>query len=193
MKKVKILALVIVMTLSLHTSVSYADTDDVFPFTWGVDTTDFSVQAFTTTFTDKIQTHSYDWNGIDNNIFVSSTTWNIYMDDEGCDIKFYETDLPGTTIGRTKFYNKSLGIYWEVSYSYTGSIEQSRIYLDNASGGLGDLSDEWQVKTIVHEIGHALALAHPDCGSDALMQQGQSSPAKSTIQTHDEDNLKNKW
>lgn len=100
-------------------------------------------------------------------------------------------------MANTGIYTRGfLGIGWSLKnfWSFTGNVEKAVITLDTrSSGGLLSQSDQNQIKTIVHELGHALALDHPDCGSTAIMQQGYSSPAALTIQSHDSDNLKSKW
>lgn len=193
MKKTTLLLLFFILLSISFVSNIYADNNDYFPFTWGIATNNLTIQDFTTTFDDKVTAVWNSWNSIDSNVWISSYTWNADMKDEKCNIKIYEDNLTGTTIGITKFYNDVWYGWSEVQWNYTETIEMSKIYLDNASDGLGTLTDTWIKKTIIHEIGHALAMSHPDCGSDALMQQGQSSPAKSTIQQHDKDNLKAKW
>ncbi len=76
---------------------------------------------------------------------------------------------------------------------FTGKVAKAKIYLDNDQYGLRDWGPAEQEKVIIHELGHALALTHPECGAYAVMQQGVGNYGALTIQYHDESCLKMKW
>jgi hypothetical protein len=54
-------------------------------------------------------------------------------------------------------------------------------------------------KTIIHEFGHVLKLAHPTCSSNSVMHQGPprigggAANISPTVDTHDRNNLRAKW
>lgn len=177
----------------------FADNDDFVGWTWKSSTTSLRIQIFSSasSFQSKISDNFFAWNGIDSNVKIASCTYRSDDDDLKYEIQFKGSQLTGTTMATTGIYTRGfLGIGWSLKnfWTFTGEVEKAIITLDTrSSDGLLSQSNSRQVKTIIHELGHTLALDHPDCGSTAIMQQGYTLPAALNIQTHDRDNLRAKW
>lgn len=102
--------------------------------------------------------------------------------------------LTGTTLASTGVYSKNiLGVYTHQDFwTFTGKVSKAVITIDT-SGNFGKQTDTWEKKTIIHVLGHALGLDHPSCTNRAIMHQTKSSYVSSTMQSHDQDCLIEKW
>ena len=154
------------------------------------------------------------WNGISSNITIydlddsvpsSITTFSIeyrgYTEDDG-------------NYGYTQGYKKTLFWYNEVNLNEDFSKVVIFINTSDTSSFAGESDDELIKKVIIHELGHALKLAHPmepnglqpvpnarnnypyNNSVLAVMNQGDPSEPNLTscmCKLHDKINLKNKW
>ncbi|MGX8699795.1 CARDB domain-containing protein [Caproiciproducens sp.] len=67
------------------------------------------------------------------------------------------------------------------------------IVLNEDDDAYSALNSKGQNRTITHEFGHALGLAHPTCRDTAIMRQTSDSLAAYTIQPHDKYNLDKRY
>lgn len=125
-----------------------------------------------------------EWNGITNNLFISKVVFsddiNTYYD---ISIK-NDSHLASGTLGTTN-YN-----FYEDSQIYV----KSEILLN--SNTLPQKTEEKKIKTLLHELGHGVGLAHPENDKRnvcqdyyALMRQSIDSFQSYTITMHDIYNL----
>lgn len=105
-KKFRAIIIVFLVVFMLSTcSIAFADDNDYFPWTWGVNTTDLTVQDFTSNFNARITSSVYDWNQIASNINVDSCSRDQYNNDLGKDIRYYQAALTGTIMGQASVQN----------------------------------------------------------------------------------------
>lgn len=190
--------LLIIILLSIPVNQVYGHPLDYYAWTWESDTTQLRVQRFRSAnmYASDISAVWRDWNDISPNIrLVALGSTTATPEELGYEIEIKGKELSGTTMAQTSIYTKDSQGNWtpELSLFFTGEIQKAVIWLDTRSSGLYARTDAEQRKTITHELGHALALAHPTCGNAALMIQGYTPPATLTIQWHDEVNLQFKW
>lgn len=201
-KHLKKFLLVCVLMIVFNSSIFSAEacTNAYFSWTWNnsVDSYALTVNNYSTDFYNQISASDcvFVWNNISSNIRISSYTYggmgNIEEDYSG-DINLYSSDLPGDILGITDLYKNLVGSYVPVSPMSGEKIIHARIQLDTS---LLNEQSGWKNCTIIHEIGHALALRHPievNCTSRCVMQQASSSYVTTTIATHDQNNLRAKW
>lgn len=141
-----------------------------------------------------VNSSMYAWNGISSNICVTNyTSATADIETNDADINFREMELTGTLAGLTHWYRKNIfGNYVEISDDDLNSnykVSQVRIGL---SPELETLNDKYRYQIVVHELGHALLLCHPNaigCKQNAIMQPSQYGYAVRIIVEHDEINL----
>ena len=169
------------------------------PFNWtGVDMSSLSVKVCAQEFSDVIspQTSVYKWNGITDNIHISTYSPSNSSASYNADILMFKYNWTGTTLGETSYYGKNItGVYYRIedSYSSTAMISQARINLDQDLLGT---KSEYRDKVIMHELGHALCLRHPTevgCYTVCVMQSVGSGYGGTTVNVHDWNNLIEKW
>lgn len=182
--------------LTIYPSIIFADNNDFVPAKWA-NPQGLRMQWFKSAddyFSSIMSGNFSKWNGIDSNICIIKYYYNSNNSDLGYEIRVIGAKLKNSTMATTAMYKKLLGVDVSVNFwSYTGVISKMVIAMDTRGDGLLSKSPSQKTKTFLHEVGHTLCLDHPNCGSTAIMQQGFSSPAALTIQTHDKNNLKAKW
>lgn len=190
------LSLALVLFCSLSTSVSAASCGEYVGWTWKNGTSSLSVQVFPSAydFYDNIYAVYQEWNDISS--AVSTHTFTYYADgtDQNKDIQIVGAALTGTTLAVTVVCSKDVfGDYIAQDFrTFTGKVRKAVIIIDT-SGTFGGYTDTWQKKTIIHELGHALALDHPSCTNRAIMHPTASPYVSSSMQSHDEDCIIEKW
>lgn len=159
-------------------------------------TSSLSVQMFPSAydFYDNIYAVYQSWNDISSAVSIDGFTYYADGTNQNKDIQIVGAALTGTTLANTSIYSKNiLGVYTQQGFwSYTGKVSKAVITIDT-SGRFGGQTDTWERKTIIHELGHALALDHPSCTNRAIMHQTSSSYVSSSMQSHDRDCLIEKW
>lgn len=141
---------------------------------------------------------SYDvyqnWNDISSAVSIDGFTYYADGTNQNKEIQIVGAALTGTTLANTGVYSKNvLGVYTIQNFwTYTGKVSKAVITIDTSDRFSGQ-TDTWERKTIMHELGHALALDHPSCTDPAIMHQSDSDYVSSSIQSHDEDCLIEKW
>jgi hypothetical protein len=171
---------------------SYADTDDVYKWTWEGGTKSLTV-GYTTDLKSEgtnISTGAKYWNGIDNNVSISG----VYYDNNTSHIKVQIGDqLDENTIAFASLYNKNwLGGYNKENMStFTGTADYCTVTICTTS--YNNFNDLWKKAIICHEVGHCLALDHPSPAVYANMFPIVNTNYATTPVTHDIDNLKAKW
>lgn len=169
---------------------------DYYDWTWKSSTTSLRVQIHPTAYPYHypISQVAFDWNYISPNVRILSVTTSTTGD---LPIQIHGKPLQPGVLGQTKIFSvDSKGNYKaKISHTYFGEVAKVEIYLDNDydDNGLRYCSTAEQKKVITHELGHALALRHPECGWVAIMQQGFDNYAGLTIQEHDIICLRAKW
>lgn len=145
-----------------------------------------------------------DWNGISSRVSfdkVRQSPMDAEEDDmmDGVQFHVYSYRDPEVgVIGQTLVYKKDklsgefIQIPPEDLYTDNSNYSQARIYLNEPV--MLKLNVTSQKKTVTHEFGHALGLAHPTCKDKAIMWQTQDSEYVSfTITEHDEYNIRSKY
>lgn len=195
-KKLLALLLTFVIFCSFATSASAASCGEYVDWTWKNGTSSLSVQVFPSAydFYDNIYAVYQKWNGISSAVSIDSFTYYADGTNQNKDIQIVGAELTGTTLANTGVYSKNiLGVYTQQNFwTYTGKVSKAVITIDT-SGRFGGQTDTWEQKTIIHELGHALALDHPSCTNPAIMHQTSSDYVKSSIQSHDKECLIAKW
>ena len=141
------------------------------------------------------------WNGISREVSFdkvrhsTSTMDEDYMMD-GVELHVYAYEKMHTnTLGYTEVYKE--GLFGEPTQvtdlsGDDSNYVQAKIYLNTAT--FMNQSEKGQMKTITHEFGHALGLAHPTCGDKAIMWKTKDSDYVShEITEHDEYNMIHKY
>lgn len=146
------------------------------------------------------------WNGISSKVNFSPNNFHFVSKDEfhpvqgDIYVKLTDTNglnnpnLRGVTVGNTR-YNI---VNNKINYSWI-SINDDVFYTQNESA-TGQTLKTLQTKTLTHEVGHALGLAHPctdperpeqtGCGDRAIMWQTSNLDyVEYSVQPHDEWNL----
>ena len=99
------------------------------------------------------------------------------------------------TLGYTEVYKEgALGEPTKITdlLGDNSNYIQAKIYLNATT--FVDLSKDGQMRTVTHEFGHALGLAHPTCKDKAIMWQTKDSDYVSyEITEHDEYNIVKKY
>ena len=188
-----VVCLVIVCTyLSLPAS-ACTTVFDPWVYDASVSTTDLSVKFCSTAYRFHILsgTGVMVWNGISSNIHISSYTATTDSGAIDADINMFSYEREGDEMGRTFYYkrNNATGTISEVEHP-TDTITQTRIVFNPA---LFELESAEMHKTVIHEIGHSLALMHPSCNSMSVMYQRNMPYEATTIQQHDRMTLMSKW
>jgi hypothetical protein len=170
---------------------SYADTDDVFKWTWEGGTKSLTV-GYTTDLKSEgtnISTGAKCWNGIDDNVNISG----VYYDNNTSHIKVQTGTGNANVVAYAKLYNKNwLGGYTNESMSaFTGTTDYCTVTVCTAN--YNNYNDVWKRAVISHEVGHCLALDHPSPAAYANMSPTLTVNYSTTPATHDMDNLKAKW
>ena len=135
------------------------------------------------------------WNGRNSKVNFGSPTYSTNDNSSLDKIDVFVTALSGDTLATCQVENSggALTDHFNDSQPYI----KARIYLDSRTDTNSRLSNrdaELQRKTIRHEFGHAIGLAHPTCLDPALMHQGTSnSYNRTTIAAHDEHNMNAKY
>ena len=137
----------------------------------------------------------FTWNGISSKVKISQYSYSANSSNTA-DINIHSEKFTGSTIGITRLYKiTGPGNYVEVPISSRNiNIAQARIGLSPSL--LGSSNSTQRYKTVIHEVGHALALMHPvlnNCTERAVMQQSSTSYAATAITQHDRKNLIAKW
>lgn len=157
------------------------------------------------------------WNGLSSNVTIYDLDDTVPSTVDTFSIKYlgYTPSDPTSNYGRTQPYKKVLLWYEEVSLNEDFDKVEIFINTSPSSPFAGESTDVLIEKVIVHELGHALKLAHPMAQSGlqsvsnarnnypdnysvlANMNQGNpnlsSNLTASTPKWHDIINLKNKW
>lgn len=195
-KKLFALLLTLVIFCSFATSASAASCGEYADWTWNNGTSSLSVQVFPSAydFYDNIYAVYQKWNGLSSVVSIDSFTYYTDGTNQNKDIQIVGAELTGTTLASTGVYSKNiLGVYTQQNWNtYTGKVSKAVITIDT-SGRFGGQTDTWEQKTIIHELGHALALDYPSCTNPAIMHQTSSAYVKSSIQSHDKECLIAKW
>lgn len=170
-----------------------AHSDEYGNWSWLNGTNGLTVQLFSDIFEPYVSNAAFSWNYISDDVFISSV---YYLppthEDQDCDIKVYDDELTGTTLGYTQIYSRGLFTLVAQNWDYSGVIVKAYITLNNS--GLVAMGTTQINRTTTHEFGHALALTHPACTEKSIMHQSRVIEYKSdTITEHDRDNLKAKW
>ena len=115
---------------------------------------------------------------------------------DGVELHVYAYEKMHTnTLGYTEVYKE--GLFGEPTQvtdlsGDDSNYVQAKIYLNTAT--FMNQSEKGQMKTITHEFGHALGLAHPTCGDKAIMWKTKDSDYVShEITEHDEYNMIHKY
>lgn len=180
MKPKRLLAvlLTLILTCSFVTSASAASCGEYVDWTWKNGTSSLSVQLFPSAydFYDNIYAVYQSWNDISSEVSIDGFTYYADGTNQNKDIQIVGAALTGTTLANTGIYSKNtLGVYTQQGFwSYTGKVSKAVITIDT-SGRFGGQTDTWERKTIIHELGHALALDHPSCTNRAIMHKTSSS------------------
>ena len=118
--------------------------------------------------------------------------------DSGCNIRVVGKNIDGAC-GLTGNYIKVWDV-WPISYHYelswSGSWVYSEIQLMTNPGRLVTRELNYQTKIYVHELGHSVALSHPESTATQAIMRGDiatDSVAIYTVQQNDKDNLMAKW
>ena len=194
MKPKRLLAvlLTLILTCSFVASASAASCGEYVDWTWKNGTSSLSVQLFPSAydFYDNIYAVYQSWNDISSEVSIDGFTYYADGTNQNKDIQIVGAALTGTTLANTGIYSKNtLGVYTQQGFwSYTGKVSKAVITIDT-SGRFGGQTDTWERKTIIHELGHALALDHPSCTNRAIMHKTSSSYVSSSMQSHDRDCL----
>lgn len=195
-KKMLAILLTLVLSCSFAISASAASCGEYVDWTWKNGTSSLSVQVFPSAyeFYDNIYAVYDKWNDISSEVSIDGFTYYADGTNQNKDIQIFGAALTGTTLASTGVYSKNiLGVYTQQNFwTFTGKVSKAVITIDT-SGRFGRQTDTWEQKTIIHELGHALALDHPSCTNPAIMHQTSSSYVSSSIQSHDEDCLVEKW
>lgn len=141
------------------------------------------------------------WNGISDNVSFdkvrhsTSTMSEEYMMD-GVELHVFAYEKINTgTLGYTEVYKEgALGEPTKITdlLGDNSNYIQAKIYLNATT--FVDLSKDGQMRTVTHEFGHALGLAHPTCKDKAIMWQTKDSDYVSyEITEHDEYNIVKKY
>lgn len=190
------LLLAIVIFWSLSTSVSAASCSEYVGWTWKNGTSSLSVQVFPSAYDyyDNIYAVYQEWNNISSAVSIDGFTYYANGTNQNKDIQIVGAELTGSALASTGVYSKNIfGVYTHENFwTFTGKASKVVITIDT-SGTFGTQTDTWQQKTIIHELGHALALDHPTCTDPAVMHQSISPYVSSSMQSHDEDCLIEKW
>jgi len=138
---------------------------------------------------------AYDWNGISNNVRVTSIASYPAPSSQFYNYFFIEGENLGTgTNGATYWYNSSgASVTYNDSSIYSASIE---INTNLSSFNInGKFSSDYVKRTIRHEVGHVLLLAHPsNLYFASIMHSGVPGGVRSmTITSTDEENIRYKW
>ena len=198
-RKVPVLAVLFLIVSMMCVESSFACSKAYYGWTWAdnKNASGLTVKMCSSEFYNNLSASNsiFTWNGISSKVKISSYS---YSGDSSntADINIRSANLTGTTIGVTHIYKKNvLGGYTEVSISSSNAkIAQARIELSPSL--LSANSSTQRYKTVIHEIGHALALMHPvliNCTNRAVLQQSSTSYSATTIVQHDRTNLIAKW
>lgn len=192
---------VILVTYFLISNLVFADVNDYWDCYW-TNADNLTMQVYSSASIDfpltMDTTYSWAWNGIDSNCNID----NLYLGNSytGASIEVRGIILAGSTIGRCNMYYGSGGSIRAYNPDTMNvEITKAIVYLDTTAatdyGALLDNSPASQQRTYMHEIGHALCLAHPDVSEsiNAIMHQSTHANATNTIQTHDKYNLQQKY
>lgn len=157
------------------------------------------------------------WNGISSNVTIYGLNDSVPSSINTFSIKYlgYTPSNPTSNYGATKAYKKVLLGYTEVSLA--DDFDKVEIYINThvSSPFASETTDVVIEKVIIHELGHALKLAHPmepnglqavnnarnyyPSNNNILANMNQDNPNYSSNLTactpkwHDIINLKNKW
>lgn len=143
------------------------------------------------------------WNGISDSVSFDKVR---YSPTEGDDYMMEQVPLHVFTyedpdihvLGRTRMFKKdvlsdiTVEVLPENLYTDDSNYVEARIYLNTPT--LINQEQKGQKKTVTHEFGHALGLAHPTCKDKAIMRQTKDSDYVSyEITGHDEYNICKKY
>jgi len=158
-----------------------------------------------------------EWNGLSSNVTIYDLNDSVPSSVDTFSIKYlgYTPSNPTSNYGMTQAYKKILWWYNEVSLDEDFDKVEIFINTDASSPFSSETTDVTIEKVIIHELGHALKLAHPmepyglQSVSNArneypdnfsvLAVMNQNSPNTTTNKTaatpkwHDIINLTNKW
>jgi len=141
------------------------------------------------------------WNNINPNVFFNT----IHFDSPDNTDEVDQTTMPIHIYGVYTLPNDAIGITTVFKASSDGAvgIPEEDLFTDDSTYVRGqvvlseyqlmNLSTTSQKKTVTHEIGHVLGLAHPACGDVALMRQTVDPLVAFTIQPHDKYNLNQQY
>ena len=143
------------------------------------------------------------WNGISDNVSFDKVR---YSPTEGDDYMMEQVPLHVFTyedpnihvLGRTRVFKKdvlsdiTVEVLPENLFTDESNYVEARIYLNTPT--LINQGEKGQKKTVTHEFGHALGLAHPTCKDKAIMwQTGDRDYVSYEITGHDEYNICKKY
>lgn len=190
MKKKMILLLILVFGT---TFTSFADNDDYFDWNWKDDRIELQVMVGSTVYSSDVHQVYQSWNHISFVNITDISTGTNFWSSPDADIYVYDEVLGGRTYARaTIFSDIGSGQYQELStLSSSQDVGKVTIRIDpnnNIGRGTSDIR-----RTITHEFGHALGLAHPKENDRCVMQQSGSGYATYSINDHDKFNLMSKW
>lgn len=135
-----------------------------------------------------------DWNNRTSRVNFAKPTYSTHNNSTNSTIDVFTEEMIDTTLAYCHVYHDERRVtdYFNDTSSYTKAV----IYLDSRTDkGLLSYTDEnRRIKTIRHEFGHALGLAHPTCSDTAIMHQGYGNTFNSTnVTAHDVHNLISKY
>ena len=141
------------------------------------------------------------WNGINSSVHFNTIRYDSISDPDTVDqtampIHIYAKEsIPGGYIGKTTLFKAGNGgaIHIPEDDVMTDDSNYVRGEILLSESELESLTSAQQKKTVAHEIGHVLGLAHPQCGDVALMRQTADTLVAYTIQPHDRYNLNKQY
>ena len=162
---------------------------------------------------DDVYKYGTDWNGISSNVNVTVINYAPGMPTVAGQMFVMGKKLEAGALGLTVPYDSSYNIMYDSSgkeYEYHSDWSYVRIYMTTLDSSYSQVRYKTNTAkmTFIHEVGHALKLAHPIVDDDlhdtgygrpyAVMNQGCVDPSffpyvTGTVDEHDKECLRYKW